>query len=501
VAVGLSHVTPDPTPTQIPRTIQEGEKVTSNKKAADLRAELGHPVIDNDGHILEIVPVVEEFVAEVGGAAAVDKYRAVVAANRASSYGKKRPNSIDDRRDAWIGQTSFWSQTANTYDRAMSMAPRLLSERLGELGFDFAILYPTEGLFANRIEDDAELRQTVCRAYNLYQAELLKGYEHQMASVAVIPSVTPDEAMEELDFAVKTLGFKAAVLTSGTRRQVPKYQREFPEASSLFKRMDFYGLDSGHDYDPLWQRLVDYGIPASFHGQTVGTWFGPSSISNNSFNRLSSIGYSYPALTLAFLLGGVVERFPKLKFMFQEGGAGWISSLYCSTLGVYEKRGGGGVERFNPANLDTAKLISLVNEYGGDRERRHTDWLEELTKDLVTPEVLDDFASTGAGSAEELRDIFVEHFYAGCEADDFTTGFAFGKLPLEAKIRTTFGSDIGHWDVLDARECLPEAYELVEHGVLTPTQLKAFLFDNAYELYTSMNPNFFAGTVLQDVTP
>ena len=30
------------------------------------------------------------------------------------------------------------------------------------------------------------------------------------------------------------------------------------------------------------------------------------------------------------------------------------------------------------------------------------------------------------------------------------------------------GSDIGHWDVTDTTEVLPEAYELVENGLFTP---------------------------------
>jgi predicted TIM-barrel fold metal-dependent hydrolase len=458
---------------------------------------LGHPVIDNDGHILEIVPVLAEFVAEVGGKAAADKYLATTASSRASSYGKRRTATMEQRRDSWIGQTSFWSHTANTYDRATSLAPRLLVERLGELGIDFGILYPTEGLYANRIEDDAELRQMVCRAVNLYQVELFKGCERHLAPVAVIPCATPEEAIAELDFAVTSLGYRTALLTSGTRREIPKYAREHADVSSLFRRMDFYALDSEYDYDPLWQRLVDLGIPASFHGQTLGTWFGPLSVSNNSFNRLSAIGYSYPALLLAFFLGGTVARFPKLKFMFQEGGAGWISSLYCSLFGVWEKRRGGVIENYNPENLNIAELTSLISRYGTDRDRGHLDWISDLKADLVAPEVLDDFAATGAATPEQFRDLFVEHFYAGCEADDFTAGFAFSSLPAGAQLRTTFGSDIGHWDVSDALDCLPEAYELVEHDILTPEQLKSFLFSNAYEFYTSNNPDFFVGTVLE----
>ena len=38
------------------------------------------------------------------------------------------------------------------------------------------------------------------------------------------------------------------------------------------------------------------------------------------------------------------------------------------------------------------------------------------------------------------------------------------------------------------------AFELVEHGLLTPAQFRAFSCDNAIRLHGGMNPHFFDGT-------
>jgi hypothetical protein len=38
--------------------------------------------------------------------------------------------------------------------------------------------------------------------------------------------------------------------------------------------------------------------------------------------------------------------------------------------------------------------------------------------------------------------------------------------PLGARLYALLSSDIGHFDVPDMTEVAPEAYELVEHGVL-----------------------------------
>ena len=44
------------------------------------------------------------------------------------------------------------------------------------------------------------------------------------------------------------------------------------------------------------------------------------------------------------------------------------------------------------------------------------------------------------------------------------------------------------------RDPLPEAYELVEHGVITPDNFRDFTFANAVHLWGAQNPRFFEGT-------
>jgi hypothetical protein len=72
---------------------------------------------------------------------------------------------------------------------------------------------------------------------------------------------------------------------------------------------------------------------------------------------------------------------------------------------------------------------------------------------------------------------------------------AFGKtMPLGARINALFSSDIGHFDVVDMRDPLPEAYELVEDGHITESDFADFVFSNAVRLWGTQNPRFFEGT-------
>jgi hypothetical protein len=72
---------------------------------------------------------------------------------------------------------------------------------------------------------------------------------------------------------------------------------------------------------------------------------------------------------------------------------------------------------------------------------------------------------------------------------------AFSKLnPFGARIKAIFSSDFGHFDVIDMRDPLPEAYELVEDGHITAADFRAFTFANAVRLWGTLNPRFFEGT-------
>jgi hypothetical protein len=74
---------------------------------------------------------------------------------------------------------------------------------------------------------------------------------------------------------------------------------------------------------------------------------------------------------------------------------------------------------------------------------------------------------------------------------------AFSKFnPFGAKIQAIYSSDIGHFDVPDMLQVLPEAYELVEHDLITKNDFRDFTFANAVRLWGTQNPRFFEGTAV-----
>ena len=116
---------------------------TQVSKSAALRARLGHPVIDSDGHTLEFGPGVLDHLNQVGGPMLVDSFKTWRAKGLHRWYGL----SPEERRDKRATRITWWGMpTKNTRDRATAGLPKLLYERLDEFGLDYSILYPTLGL-------------------------------------------------------------------------------------------------------------------------------------------------------------------------------------------------------------------------------------------------------------------------------------------------------------------------------------------------------------------
>src|SRR5262249_56840927 len=134
-----------------------------------------------------------------------------------------------------------------------AMLPRLMHERLGDLGIDFCVVYPTAGLGYHRMQD-TRLRRAICRSYNVFTADQFRGLEDRVIPAAIIPMYTPDEAIEEIEFAATQLGYRVIMVGGMMRRPVPALADERPDAASLVEWYDVIGIDSPHDHHPARQK-------------------------------------------------------------------------------------------------------------------------------------------------------------------------------------------------------------------------------------------------------
>jgi predicted TIM-barrel fold metal-dependent hydrolase len=463
--------------------------------SAEIHRRLDHPVIDSDGHLAEHLPTLAPYLEQEGIPLDHPALRRLV-----PPYGGTdtpwHDQSPVERAATRTPRGPWWSAPARqTVDLATALFPALLHERLDEIGIDFGVVYPSLGLVFLHADDDA-FRRGACRALNRCNAEAFAPLADRLTPVAAIPMHTPEEAVAELDYAVGHLGLKAVLCAGYVQRPFAALSGADPGLSRYAFWLDQFGLDSAHDYDPVWARAQELGVSIAFHSGFIGmTPF--RSPTSYVANHLSMLAAGNQALATSLFLGGVTHRFPTMNFAFLEGGVAWAAALYSDLVGHWEKRNLDALRRhLDPALIDRDLLVGMLGRFAPDARRLPA----ELTRRPSEPEdLLDEWAACGIGRVEDIRARFADRFWFGCEADDPMTSLAFNTAvnPFGTELQVMMGSDIAHWDLPDVSEVLEEAHEMVEHGWIDEACFRDFVFTNPARFYTGTNPGFFTGTVVE----
>jgi predicted TIM-barrel fold metal-dependent hydrolase len=164
-------------------------------------------------------------------------------------------------------------------------------------GIDKEIIFPTAINVAT--ENIGGLGLACAQAYNDWVAKLVKGYEDVFLPVAMAPAGCPEAMAGELRRCVKELGFKAGHL-------VPYVGNRNVDHPSFY---------------PYYQAAEELNVALFCHPNSNGEL---TDRFDNFFKThvLGRVMNCTPAL-VALVLGGVFEKFPKLKVVFFECSAEW----------------------------------------------------------------------------------------------------------------------------------------------------------------------------------
>ncbi len=475
---------------------------TGTTKSSEVRGQLSHPIIDADGHWMEPTEVLVHYIEKFGGGSAVDAYMSFM---RQVNDWYSTP--LQQRMDARSMRIPWWGGPAGTRDKATSMLPDLMYHRLDEFGIDYCIISGSR--FATGfMTSDPKLRKAFCRANNHLNAEMFAPYSDRLTAAAVIPMDNPDVAIEELEYAVTELGAKY-VLIHSMRRAIPAFAP--PDASpwsGVPYYIDTFGIDSPHDYDPLWAKFIELGVAPCTHSGAIG-WVDRTSPTNFTYNHVGHFAGAAHALAKSLFMGGVTRRFPALNFGLLECGAGWARNLSTDLAAHWAKRNKDVMlEHYAPTVTDLDQLAALVERHGGPvlegKARSVISQPDQTFPGLGVEEItdreletIDDFAAADVHSKREVVEEFAGAFYFGCEADDLMTTLAFDRR-LGPPLKAMFGSDISHFDVFDMTEVVEEAWEMVDDGLISESDFRKFTFENVVSLHGGMNADFFKGTVVEE---
>lgn len=214
---------------------------------------------------------------------------------------------------------SVGRETPRTSDRPdPSRDASFRLEEMDRLGFDTQVLITQDALPAPLkpgTEKPLWLRKALAELYNNAAAKVQDQYPGRYIPMATIPWDDIPASIKEME-RVKKLGLKA-VLIKGSY-----YTGQNLDAMELY---------------PFWEAVSALDMPCIVHNSTQpcgGTILDHTTpwpmVGNDRYHRLHigtylGFGLDYAVACAALTLGGVLDEFPDLKFLFYEGGAGWMT--------------------------------------------------------------------------------------------------------------------------------------------------------------------------------
>jgi predicted TIM-barrel fold metal-dependent hydrolase len=247
--------------------------------------------IDADGHVQEPAEAWERHLPA--------KYRELAPRQLLDESGRIR-QLVGGELAPYIPVPSAggWSIPAGGHDPKQRLAD------MDRQGVEASLLFPTFGLmFAGLARTDVQV--ALCRAYNDWLASFCEADPRRLVGVALLPQHDLAESLAETSRAVCELGFRGVMLRPNPVR----------------------GRSLHHPYwEPLYRRLEELDVPLAVHEGTTQDLpqSGRDRFDNFALRHVCSHPHEQQIACVGLVMGGVLERHPRLRVAFLESGCGWL---------------------------------------------------------------------------------------------------------------------------------------------------------------------------------
>ena len=287
---------------------------------------------------------------------------------------------------------------------------------LDEVGVEATVLYPTAGVASsNIVNTDWAIDAT--RAYNDWLHDAYLKLSPRFHGLALLPQavLNPQAAAQELQRAVTKLGMCGAVIPSNSLHGPP------------------LGTPT---YFPIYEASNELGCCVAIHGGVHGH-MGMDGL--DPYAAVHAIGHPLgQMISLASIVfNGVLERFPKIRFGFLEGGVAWF--LFC-------------LERFD-RSYETHVMRDLRGQY-----------LKLQAGEKISGYI--------------IRHVKARRIFIGCEGGEPLLGTAVKMVGNEPFM---YSSDFPH--EVNSETCRHELNELIENERLSDADKEAIFYKNAIQFY------------------
>ena len=227
----------------------------------------------------------------------IDLHAHVVLEAGFGQAGVHGPESAVDADGVPFFRIGKYSMKPMAYRGTIFMDVNKRLERMEELGIALQMLSPNPLTMFHRI--DAATAIHFCKVHNDAMADLVSRHPGKLLGAAALPMQDVNAALRELDRCVNQLGLVAA--HTGT---------DYP-----------YTLDDAR-LDDFYRTLVGLDVPLFLHPSSTGGAELPDDSRMARFDLSILMGYAYEETlaTATLVIGGVLERHPKLDICVSHGG-------------------------------------------------------------------------------------------------------------------------------------------------------------------------------------
>jgi len=162
--------------------------------------------------------------------------------------------------------------------------------------------------------EEYELRWAGLRAHNRWLADFCAQAPNRRAGIAQVCLNDVDDAVREIHWA-KEAGLRGVL--------IPNIPPDHPDLLPVY--------DPG--YDPIWAACQDLDLPVNSHSGTGLPDYGKYPVSQVLW-VIETPFFGHRVLWF-MIMSGVFERFPRLKFVMTETGAGWVPQTLRQLDGLH----------------------------------------------------------------------------------------------------------------------------------------------------------------------